>query len=116
MGGSAAGRNGDGAGDGQETVGKGAEGADDSKDSHVLPRRSVVERTFRWLNNYRRQSKDYEELPDTSEPLIYLAMSRFCCEGWREPIILNGKPIFQTVSREIYQEQAIKCMGPALEP
>lgn len=42
---------------------------------HVLPRRWVVERTFGWLNNYRRLSKDYEELPDTSETLIYLGMS-----------------------------------------
>jgi putative transposase len=43
---------------------------------HVLPRRWVVERTFAWLLMYRRLSKDYEELPDTSEALIYLAMSR----------------------------------------
>ena len=49
---------------------------DDLKGFHVLPRRWVVERTFGWLNNYRRLSKDYEELPDTSESLIYLAMSR----------------------------------------
>jgi putative transposase len=43
---------------------------------HVLPRRWVVERTFAWLVTYRRRSKDYEELPETSEALIYLAMSR----------------------------------------
>jgi len=49
---------------------------DDLKGFHVLPRRWVVERTFGWLNNYRRLSKDYEELPNTSESLIYLAMSR----------------------------------------
>lgn len=49
---------------------------DDLKGFHVLPRRWVVERTFGWLNNYRRLSKDYEELPSTSESLIYLAMSR----------------------------------------
>jgi putative transposase len=42
----------------------------------VLPRRWVVERTFAWLVMYRRLSKDYEELPATSEALIYLAMSR----------------------------------------
>ncbi len=41
----------------------------------VLPRRWVVERTFGWLLNYRRLSKDYEELPQTSEAFIYLAMS-----------------------------------------
>lgn len=48
---------------------------DDVKGFRVLPRRWVVERTFGWLNNYRRLSKDYEELPATSESLIYLAMS-----------------------------------------
>lgn len=47
----------------------------DVKGFEVLPRRWVVERTFGWLNNYRRLSKDYEELPQTSETLIYLAMS-----------------------------------------
>lgn len=48
---------------------------DDQKGFQVLPRRWVVERTFGWLNNYRRLSKDYEELPASSESLIYLAMS-----------------------------------------
>jgi putative transposase len=47
----------------------------DVKGFQVLPRRWVVERTFGWLNNYRRLSKDYEELTNTSETLIYLAMS-----------------------------------------
>jgi putative transposase len=40
----------------------------------VLPRRWVVERTFGWLGRYRRLSKDYERLPETSETLIYIAM------------------------------------------
>jgi putative transposase len=43
---------------------------------HVLPRRWVVERTFAWLVTNRRLSKDYEKFPETSEALIYLAMSR----------------------------------------
>lgn len=43
---------------------------------HVLPRRWVVERTFAWLGRYRRLSKDYEYLCETSEALIYLAMIR----------------------------------------
>lgn len=40
----------------------------------VLPRRWVVERSFAWLGRYRRLSKDYEALPDTSEALIQIAM------------------------------------------
>jgi putative transposase len=42
----------------------------------VLPRRWVVERTFAWLGRYRRLSKDYEELTETSEAMIYAAMVR----------------------------------------
>lgn len=42
----------------------------------VLPRRWVVERTFAWLSQNRRLSKDYEYLPETSEAFIYLAMTR----------------------------------------
>jgi putative transposase len=41
-----------------------------------LPRRWVVERTFSWLGQNRRMSKDYERLPESSEALIYVAMSR----------------------------------------
>lgn len=41
----------------------------------VLPRRWVVERTFGWLNRWRRLSKDYEQLPQTSEAMIYATMS-----------------------------------------
>jgi putative transposase len=40
----------------------------------VLPKRWIVERTFGWLNRYRRLSKDYEGLPRTSECMIYIAM------------------------------------------
>lgn len=49
---------------------------DDVKGFKLLPRRWVVERTFAWLYNYRRLSKDYERLPETSESLIYIAMIR----------------------------------------
>jgi putative transposase len=42
----------------------------------VLPRRWVVERTLGWIGRYRRLSKDYEYLPESSEAMIYLAMSR----------------------------------------
>jgi transposase len=42
----------------------------------VLPRRWVVERTFSWLDQNRRMSKDYEKLTATSEAFIYVAMVR----------------------------------------
>ena len=41
-----------------------------------LPRRWVVERTFSWLGQNRRMSKDYKRLTETGEALIYAAMSR----------------------------------------
>lgn len=49
---------------------------DDASGFEVLPRRWVVERTFGWLNNYRRLSKDYEYWTETSESMIHLAMSQ----------------------------------------
>jgi putative transposase len=42
----------------------------------VLPRRWVVERTFAWLSQNRRMSKDYERLCATGETFIYAAMSQ----------------------------------------
>jgi transposase len=42
----------------------------------VLPRRWIVERTFSWLSQNRRMSKDYERLPGSVEAFIYVAMSR----------------------------------------
>ena len=40
----------------------------------VLPKRWVVERTFAWLNNFRRLAKDFEILTATSENIIRIAM------------------------------------------
>ena len=36
--------------------------------------RWVVERTFGWLGRYRRLSKDYEGLTESSQAFIYAAM------------------------------------------
>ncbi len=41
----------------------------------VIPRRWLVERTFAWLGRYRRLSKDYEYHVQTSQAMIYVAMS-----------------------------------------
>ena len=41
-----------------------------------LPKRWIVERTFSWLSQNRRLSKDYERLPESAEAFIYVAMSR----------------------------------------
>jgi putative transposase len=48
--------------------------AKDVKGFVLLKRRWIVERTFAWLENYHRLSKDHELLPESSENLIYLAM------------------------------------------
>ncbi len=42
----------------------------------VLSRRWVVERTFSWIDQNRRMSKDYERLCATAEALVYVAMTR----------------------------------------
>src|SRR3712207_5562809 len=47
-----------------------------SKGFQVLPRRWVVERTFSWIDQYRRMSKDYERLCASGEAFVYAAMSR----------------------------------------
>jgi len=40
----------------------------------VQPQRWVVERTFTWLMRYRRLVRDYEQRPDVSEAMIYIAL------------------------------------------
>jgi putative transposase len=48
--------------------------SDKTKGFQVVPKRWVVERTFGWLGRYRRLSKDYEVLTETSEAMIRMAM------------------------------------------
>ena len=60
----------------------------------VLPFRCIVERTSAWLCRYRRLTRDYEVLPETSETMIQFAMinlmlHRLCPERkWKK------KPIY----------------------
>ncbi len=38
----------------------------------LLPRRWVVERSFGWLNRFRRLARDYERLPETLAGLHFV--------------------------------------------
>jgi hypothetical protein len=69
----------------------------------VSPRRWVVKRTFAWLSQNRRMSKDYERLCATAKTFIYVAMTRFMMGGWfmfsiyrtiSRRGILGVKPVF----------------------
>ena len=40
----------------------------------LRPKRWIVERTFGWFNRYRRLSKDYEYVTQTSEAMLRVAM------------------------------------------
>lgn len=42
----------------------------------VIPIRWIVERTFAWIGNYRRLSKDYERYSSTVENMVRIAMLR----------------------------------------
>ena len=44
-----------------------------SKFSHLA---RVVERTFAWLGRGRRLSKDYENVPENSETVVYIGSIR----------------------------------------
>ena len=47
-----------------------------SKTFEPLPKRWIVERTFGWLNRFRRLSKDYEVYSEVSEAMIYGSLLR----------------------------------------
>lgn len=47
-----------------------------SEEFEVLPKRWIVERTFGWLNRFRRLSKDYELFTQFSTAMIYGSLIR----------------------------------------
>lgn len=48
---------------------------EEAKGFVLVKRRWIVERTLGWLVRWRRLVKDYEFLPETSETMVYLAMT-----------------------------------------
>lgn len=46
----------------------------DAEGFQVIRKRWIVERTFAWLSNFRRMSKDYEHSPLTSRNNIFFNM------------------------------------------
>ena len=59
-------------------------GLKDQDGFDVQPKRWIVERTFGWLNRYRRLSKDYEGYPETSEVMILIAMTHLMVRRLRK--------------------------------
>ncbi|MFL5801858.1 MAG: IS5 family transposase [Roseiflexaceae bacterium] len=51
-------------------------GATDQQGFQVQPKRWIVERTFGWLNPFRRLSKDYENTVESSESMVKIANIR----------------------------------------
>ena len=68
-----------------------------------LPRRWVVERTFSWLGQNRRMSKDYERLAATSEAFIYVAMSRLMLRRLQRSLTGRRKAPFGPVLLSVYR-------------
>lgn len=40
----------------------------------ILPKRWIIERTFAWLNNFRRLAKNFEILMTIAENMVRIAM------------------------------------------
>jgi len=47
------------------------------------PKRWIVERTFAWINNDRRNSKDYERLTESAEAIIQLSMIKLMLKQFK---------------------------------
>jgi putative transposase len=56
------------------------------KGFRLLPKRWIVERTFGWFGRYRRVSKDYEYVTETSEAMLRVAMIHLMVRRLARPI------------------------------
>ncbi|MHA6914311.1 transposase, partial [Ralstonia pseudosolanacearum] len=54
----------------------------------LLPRRWVVERSFGWLNRFRRLARDYERLPETLAGLHFVVFAMI--------MLVHAVPIMQS--------------------
>jgi putative transposase len=59
---------------------------DDMTGFVVLPHRWVVERTFGWLNRYRRLARNYERQTESSEAMVKIAMVRLMLRRLAKPV------------------------------
>jgi hypothetical protein len=81
----------------------------------VLPKRWVVERTFSWLGNFRRLSKDFEILTGTAENMIRIAMMKItlekcvCLMFYQTASILDSSLQHQTAG-SIYFQTPVDCV------
>lgn len=58
----------------------------------VQPHRWIVERSFGWLGGFRRLSKDYEYELESSEAMIYAAMSHLLLRRLTRQVALTSSP------------------------
>lgn len=58
----------------------------------VQPHRWIVERTFGWFGGFRRLSKDYEYELESSEAMIYAAMSHLMLRRLVKQTVLASGP------------------------
>ena len=87
----------------------------EGKGFQVVPWRWVVERTFAWLLNDRRHSRDYERLTTNSEAMIQLSMIRLLLNGWRDEFfnsflaLLGARPsgAFRRAERPLQEGETI---------
>ena len=54
----------------------------------LLPRRWVVERSFGWLNRFRRLARDYERLPETLAGLHFVVFAML--------MLVHAVPVLQS--------------------
>ena len=55
-----------------------------SKKFQVLPLRWIVERTFSWIENYRRMTTDYEYKTESAEAMLQITFAQIMLKKIRK--------------------------------